>query len=221
MIFGMGDSNIERKVLSEQIKEQLMEAILDGELKPGDRLIENVLARRYGVSHAPIREALKSLSVLRLVDLQPYKGAVVRKYTKEDLKEFFVVRSCLEGLAGRLAAACSTQADIEELQSILDKMILAAVKGDNTKRLEMNELFHKRLMAASRNNLLIETTANLRLNGWSRVSVNHSQSDPEHLAKRHQIFIDLLQARDAEGLEKAIANHVQETYESFYLDTLP
>jgi DNA-binding GntR family transcriptional regulator len=218
----MGDfNNIERKVLSEQIKEQLMEAILNGELKPGDRLIEKVLARRYGVSHAPIREALKSLSALHLVDLQPYKGAVVRKYTKDDLKEFFVVRSCLEGLAGRLAAKHSTQADIEELRIILDKMILAAQERDNPKRLEMNELFHKRLIAASKNNLLIETTANLRLNGWSRVTGSHSHSDPEHLTKRHQIFLDLLQAHDEEGLEKAIANHVQESYELFYFDTLP
>jgi DNA-binding GntR family transcriptional regulator len=212
---------IEKKVLGEQIKEQLMEAILNKELKPGDRLVEKVLAQRYGVSHAPIREALKSLSVLHMVDLQPYKGAVVRKYTKEDLKEFFVVRSCLEGLAGRLAAEFCTQDDIEELQTILNEMILAAREGNNAKRLEMNELFHKRMISASRNNLLIETTANLRLNGWSRIIGSHSHSVPEQWAARHQIFIDLMIAHDSEGLEKAIKNHIQETCELFYVDTLP
>jgi DNA-binding GntR family transcriptional regulator len=221
MIYNMSESYIAKKVLGEQIKEQLMETILKGELKPGDRLVEKVLARHYGVSHAPIREALKSLSVLHLVDLQPYKGAVVRKYTKEDLKEFFVVRSCLEGLAGRLAAVNCTQEDIQELQSILDVMILAAKEGNNAKRLEMNELFHKRLISASRNNLLIETTINLRLNGWSRVTGSHSQSDPEHLATRHKIFIELLKNHDAEGLEKAIIHHIEESYESFYVNTLP
>jgi DNA-binding GntR family transcriptional regulator len=212
---------IEKKVLSEHIKEQIMEAILKGELKPGERLVENVLARQYGVSHAPVREAIKSLHTLHLVDLKPYKGAVIRQYTMEDMKEFFVVRSCLEGLAGRIAAKCSRQEDINELQEILDAMILAAKKGDEDKRIEMNELFHKRLIAASRNNLLIETTANLRLNSWSRFTGSHSRIKPEPIARRHQVFIDLLKAHNAEGLEQAVKDHIRESFESLHLDSLP
>jgi DNA-binding GntR family transcriptional regulator len=212
---------IEKKVLSEYIKEQIMEAILNGELKPGERLVESVLARQYGVSHAPVREAIKSLHVLRMVDLKPYKGAVIRQYTMEDMKEFFVVRSCLEGLAGRIAARCSTEEDINELQRILDEMILAAKAGDYGKRVEMNELFHKRLIAASKNKLLIETTANLRINSWSKFTGSHSRIKPEPITRRHQIFIDLLKARDAEGLEQAIKSHIRESFESLYLDSLP
>jgi DNA-binding GntR family transcriptional regulator len=213
--------SIEKKVLSEHIKEQIMEAIFEGEFKPGERLVESVLARHYGVSHAPIREALKSLHALRLVDLQPYKGAIIRGHTKEDMKEFFVVRSCLEGLAGRIAARASTQEDIDDLQSILDAMIRAAREGDLQKRVEMNENFHKRLIAASRNSLLIETTTNLRLNSWTKFTASHSRLSPVQIARRHQVYIDLLKARNADGLEQAIKNHIRETFQSLSLDFLP
>lgn len=211
---------VEKKVLSEQVKEQILAAILSGEFRPGERLVESALAKRYGVSQAPVREALKSLQSMHLVQMEPYKGTVVRKFTKKDLEEFFVVRSALEGLAGRLAATNATEEDIAELQQILDDMVRAAQNGESETRFELNTRFHRKLIEASKNSLLIETAETLRLNSWSKVTGSHSRMDPENITTRHSEFIKLLKARDAEGMEACMIKHVQQSLDNFRPDGL-
>lgn len=212
---------VAKRVLSEQVKEQVMNDILNGVLKPGERLVEASLAKKYGVSQAPVREALKSLEALHLVRIEPYKGTIVRKFTKKDIEEFFVVRSVLEGLAGRIAAKACTEADIDELEQILNAMAQAARDGNDDRRLDLNAKFHKRLIESSKNSLLIETAENLRLSSWSRVTGSHSRMDPEYIALRHRQFIDLLKARDEEGMERSMIRHVQQSLESFYMEDFP
>src|SRR5688572_24294756 len=99
-----GHVSVARTVLREQIKEILLERILRGELEPGERLVETRLARELGTSQAPVREALRDLQLLRLVESEPFRGARVRAVDDEHLLPVFPVRMALEELAAREAA---------------------------------------------------------------------------------------------------------------------
>src|SRR4051812_41478078 len=90
-----------RTVLREQIKELLLERILAHEYAPGDRLVETRIAQELGVSQAPVREALRELETLRLVESAPFKGARVRATSDEELAHIYPIRAALEDVAAR------------------------------------------------------------------------------------------------------------------------
>ncbi len=94
---------IERTVLREQVKDVLLQRIVRGELKPGERLVETRIASELGTSQAPVREALRDLELLRMVESEPFRGARVRAFGDDELVEVYPVRAALEELAGKLA----------------------------------------------------------------------------------------------------------------------
>jgi len=95
---------ISRTVLREQVKDVLLQRIVSGELEPGDRLVETRIAQELGTSQAPVREALRDLELLRLVESEPFRGSRVRGFGEKELVEVYPVRASLEELAARLAA---------------------------------------------------------------------------------------------------------------------
>jgi DNA-binding GntR family transcriptional regulator len=209
---------IEKVVLSEQIKEKIMEMILRGDIKPGDRLIESKIARGLGVSQAPVREAIKALSILKLVNVEPYKGATVSSYTKKDLYDFILVRSQLEVLAAKLAAQNITESKLAALQELVDFMRKAAEEGEFDQRSKLNSEFHEIIIEASDNSLLIELTASLRFKNWSRLTSMYTTMAADTMQQEHQIIIDCLRQHDMEGLEKIIMKHNQDIYDSLDMD---
>jgi len=209
------NNTIKKKVLSEQIKEELMESILNGDIMPGQKLIENTLAKEFGVSQAPVREALRSLEALGFVSVEPYKGATVNKIGREEMHEYFVVRSALEGLAGRIAAEKITDEEIMELENLSKEMIAAAKEGDYERRAQINQIFHNLIIESSHNTILINACKTIRLGSWSRATSKHTNLDPELIATRHKNLIDLLKKRDGEGLEKELRLHISESFENF------
>ena len=97
-------ATISRTVLREQVKDILLQRIASGELKPGERLVETRIAQELGTSQAPVREALRDLQLLRLVESEPFRGSRVRVFGEEELIDVYPVRAALEELAARLAA---------------------------------------------------------------------------------------------------------------------
>src|SRR5919107_2952392 len=96
---------VHRTMLRDQIKDVLMQRILDGVYGPGERIVETRVAEEFGVSQAPVREALRELELLRLVVSEPFRGARVRDVTAQELAEIYPVRAALEEVAARGAAA--------------------------------------------------------------------------------------------------------------------
>jgi DNA-binding GntR family transcriptional regulator len=96
----METQHLPRIVLSERVKEYIVEAVLNGEMKPGDRIVESSLARHLGVSQAPVREAIRDLVLLGFLESEPYKGTSVRSFTAEELWETYTVRAALESWGG-------------------------------------------------------------------------------------------------------------------------
>ena len=107
---------IARRVLRDEIKEYLIEAILQGTFKPGDRIVETRIAQELGVSQAPVREALRDLEMLGVVVSSPFRGAHVREFTDEELVEIYPIRAAIEGVAARAAADRITAQQILQLE---------------------------------------------------------------------------------------------------------
>ena len=140
----------------------LRQAILKGELEPGERLMEIQLAERLGVSRTPIREAIRKLELEGLVIMVPRKGAEVAKITEKDLNDVLEVRCALEELAVELACKKITKAQVEKLESTL-ATFKVAIHGKNlTEMAEMDEKFHMVIYEATGNTRLIQTLNNLR-----------------------------------------------------------
>ena len=116
------DGEVERSVLSEQVKDRLLKQIVDGELPPGSRIVETKVAKEFGTSQAPVREALRALSSLGLVEVRPHRGAWVREPSPEELAEAAEVRGALEAFAAEQAAKTITDKCIRKLERLVDEM---------------------------------------------------------------------------------------------------
>ncbi len=150
--------------LSEKIYNLIVESILKKELKPGERLTELELAKRYGISRTPIREAFRKLQSEGFLNVIPRKGAVVAEITEERVVEFYEVKGILEAYAGKLALKYIIDKDIEELEKInndLEKIALSNNKEDLKKFIYIHNKFHERFVKISKNQVLIETLKNL------------------------------------------------------------
>src|SRR3954466_16292015 len=114
---------IARPSLHEAIVARVRDMIIEGELSPGTRIHEGNLGNKLGISRTPLREALKFLASEGLVELSPGRGAVVRQFSPKDVRDSLVVVVNLEGLAGRLACEHATDAEIQEIRKLHDRMM--------------------------------------------------------------------------------------------------
>jgi DNA-binding GntR family transcriptional regulator len=137
------------------VREALREAILEGDLAPGTRLREEEIARMFGVSRTPVREALQHLRSEELVELSPNQGVTVTKLSTDDILAIYLVRESLEGLTARLAAHRATPADGERLREILREMEEVAAEGkDITLLSQINLRFHAEIRRIANNRYL-------------------------------------------------------------------
>src|SRR3970040_145362 len=140
------DSAISRSVLSDQVKDRLLQAILDGRYSPGARIVETRVARELGTSQAPVREALRDLEALGVVETTAFRGARVRRPSAAELLEAFEIRPKRESLGARLAVTRLTDADLDELAGYVEEMQAAAEAGDTRAEATADAAFHGRVV---------------------------------------------------------------------------
>jgi DNA-binding GntR family transcriptional regulator len=128
-VAGIG-SRTSRRVFREDVKEYLLDAILHGQLQPGDRIVETRVAQELGVSQGPVREALRDLEMFGFVVSEPFRGTRVRKTTSAELIEIYPIRAALEGVGAREAARRIDQAVLDTLTDYLNAMRAAAEADD-------------------------------------------------------------------------------------------
>lgn len=204
------DITLNRRVLREDIKSHLLNAILRGEYKPGERIIETRLASQLGVSQAPVREALRDLTVLGMIESSPYKGASVRQFTMEELGEIYPVRAALEGIAGRTAVHRLTAADFATLEQITEAMLTSADKGDAQLQARQNIEFHRLIVEASHNQTLIQIWGSFQFATWTFVTMARTAHNLHELAMRHYAVIEALRSGDPAQAEVALRKHIEE-----------
>jgi DNA-binding GntR family transcriptional regulator len=195
--------------LVEQITEFLTQAILDGQFRSGDRLVETGLQKQFGVSRSPIRESFRILEKKGLVTNVPRKGTYVRNITQKDIEENFPVRANLESLAARLSLPHLTAQDLEKMEALFSRMGQAAQDNDFKAYLRYHIQFHDIFIRASRNDTLIDILDNLRSQAlWFRYSYLYIQESFEYAIKVHRSILDLFKKNEAEKLEALLKEHI-------------
>ena len=197
-----------RTVLREQVKEILLERILDGTYAPGDRLVETRIAQELGTSQAPVREALRELELLRFVDSKPYVGARVREVSEEELAEIYPVRAAIEDVAAR-EAALRLDGRVEQLGAELEAMRQAADAGDLHGQVEADVRFHRLIVEAAGNRTLLEVWGSLRVEARTVITVLATGIDRHELAEMHRPILDALAARDPAEAGRVVRDHVE------------
>jgi len=150
------------KPLGNIVYDSLKESILNGSLKPGERLMESKIADDLGVSRTPVREAIRKLEKEKYVKMVPRKGAYVEDLTKEDILEVIEIRVVLEGLAAELAAKNITEEMKEKMKENIKKFNIASEKIDRKELIVLDENFHKLIYFASGNSKLNEIVRELQ-----------------------------------------------------------
>jgi DNA-binding GntR family transcriptional regulator len=194
-------------VLSDQVKEHLLEAILDGRYPPGARIVETRVARELGTSQAPVREALRDLEALGLVETAAFRGARVRHPSADELLEAFVVRSQLESLAARLAVERLAPADLDQLTGFLGEMRRAARIGDLHAEAVADAAFHGMIVEISGNAMLQRVWQQLEPLSRTYITLVAPGADRYRIADLHQPILDALRIRDSAYTANALDHH--------------
>jgi Transcriptional regulators len=185
-----------KQTIGNQIRQVLEQRILDGTLPPGTRLVELDIAREFQTSQAPVREALEGLKSSRLAEGTRYRGTFVRAISEQEMEEAYIVRGTLEQLAAELAAP-NLKGDVREIRSIFHQLQQAAQAHDITGYATFNHQFHRAIVAASGNQLLLETWQTLQFE--ARVRIQLSQRAKPNLIARaaeHKPILDALASGD-------------------------
>jgi DNA-binding GntR family transcriptional regulator len=195
-------------VNSIRITKEIEEAILSGQLKPRERLVEMDLISQFDVSRTVIREALKRLEATGLIRTTPYRGAVVSDLTTEEIEEIYFIRAELEKIAARLVLKHITQKEVQNLKKV-SKEVERHLREKSHQMIEMDSEFHRMIFRGCRNNYLydmidyLRTKAHIvRFNAWS-LPHRIEQSIVEH-----REMIKAIENRDLSQLEKLIVKHL-------------
>jgi DNA-binding GntR family transcriptional regulator len=202
-----GEVSLSRMVLSDQVKDRLLQAILDGRYPPGARIVETHVARELGTSQAPVREALRDLEALGLVETAAFRGARVRHPSAEELLEAFVVRAQLESLAARLAVERMTDRNVDQLAGYLGEMRRAARAGDAHAEAVADALFHGRIVEISGNTTLKRVWQRLEPFSRTYITLVAPGADRHRIADLHQPILDALRGRDERRAAAALNHH--------------
>lgn len=202
----------ETRTLADRVCDQIATAIIKGDISPGQKISEPELARNYGISRGPLREAIRRLEGWRLVERKPHVGARVVELTARELIEIYRVREALEGMACRQAAAEMPQDEIDALRVLLDEHESAVEQLDGRSyfQKEGDLDFHYRIVQGSRNGKLLELLGGdlYHLVRMYRYQFSVSSSRPKRALKEHRQIVDAIEARDPELAEMLMRRHI-------------
>src|SRR3954470_18152114 len=197
---------VSRTVLREQVRELLLQRILNHEYAPGERLVETRIAQELGISQAPVREALRELESLRFVESAAFKGTWVREVSDAELAEIYPIRAALEDVAAR-AAAVRLAGEL----SPLEREIPAMEKATGVReQVEHDVRFHRLIVEASGNTRLAELWDGLQGEARTMITALRTGLDPVDIAHRHEPTGGALRRADADAAAHEIRRHVEE-----------
>ncbi len=195
---------------SSELREQLEQMILDGRLAPGERLDEMELARTFGLSRTPVREAIKALLAIGLAETRGRQGTHVAILSIPALIEMFDVMAALEGLCARFAARRATPAERAAMREIHKELITAYEAGDPVAFYKVNQQFHDLLYDAAHTHFIADQAIQLRRRiGAYRMRATYQPGRMLSTLGEHVRIMDAIDAGDPEEARKAASEHVQ------------
>lgn len=189
-----------------RLKEELLRRILGGHYDPGERLVELRIAEEFGTSQGPVREALRELEATGLVINIPRRGTYVAEVMSEGLREIYTVRGALEEQATRILTRKGS-ADLALLQHEIDLMHEAAVAADTHGVVEHSVKFHRAIMQAAGNRLLLNIWQSLQIETRTTITMLVEGLDLVEIADSHQPIVDAIASRDAETAARVAREH--------------
>ncbi|HEY8464740.1 MAG TPA: GntR family transcriptional regulator [Bacillota bacterium] len=198
------------KPLRELVFESLREAIISGQLSPGERLMEIQLAEEMGVSRTPVREAIRKLEREGLVVMVPRKGAYVAGLSIKDVTDVFEIRGALEGLAAELAAERITEEELENLERYLVKIAADIEEGELSRVVQTDTDFHTLLYQSSHNNHLSQIINNLReqIQRFRTTSLSYPGRMKTAL-EEHRKIVEAISIRDGQLARELAKEHIE------------
>ncbi|MCU9815273.1 MULTISPECIES: GntR family transcriptional regulator [Paraclostridium] len=208
--------NDDIRPIREIVLYEIRNAIFEGKLNQGDRLIENHIAERMGVSRTPVREALRQLEIEGLAVNVPRKGTLVKGISKEDAIEIYDIREVLEGLVSRLACLHITRLEIRRLNEIISIMEESIKNSNNSEYIKAHNEYNQILLNASKNKRLIERLETIYdyLKSLRRISLMTNERREEAI-KEHKDIVKAIEIGDEELAEKVARIHVYNAKKAF------
>lgn len=200
---------LQAQSLTTLAQREIERMITGGEFSPGERINENALAAKLGISRGPIREACRALAALELVQLIPNRGIFIRVITEEDAKSVYELRAGLFGYSGMLLAERITQEQLDYLNLLIQQMDAAATASDFDRYYPPNLTFHDYLVSATGNQRLVRTYHDLvRQLHLFRTRGLVSGDGMKASNEEHRKIVAALTARDAQQAFDAMHGHV-------------
>lgn len=200
---------IVRAALHDEAARRLRHMILEGQLAPGSRIAERAICEQLGISRTPLREALKVLASEGLVELLPHRGAQVSTLGREDIDHMFEVMGTLEALAGELACARITDAEVAAIHDAHEQMARHYARQERGEYFRLNQEIHERIVAAARNPVLanVYNTLSARIRR-ARYQANLSPARWRQAMEEHEAILAALAERDAARLSRILKEHL-------------
>ncbi|MBS7543457.1 GntR family transcriptional regulator [Ancylobacter oerskovii] len=201
---------IPRRSLHHELASQLRDMMVRGDLKAGDKINEQALCQRFGVSRTPLREALKVLANDGLVILLPNRGASVARINPGEIDELFPIMGAMEALAGEAACARVTDAEIAGVQALHDEMLAFYRAGDPAGYLRLNRRIHESFFEIAGNTSLTQLYQTLMVRIHAvRFTAQKSMERWREAVEDHEAMMAALKARDGVRLGTILKEHLR------------
>jgi DNA-binding GntR family transcriptional regulator len=195
------------ELLSATVKRLVLDRIVQGHYRPGERIVEFKLAKELGVSQSPVREALRELAAVGIVTIHPRRGARVRLPSAKELADVSVVRAEIDALAARLAAARIPEATLDALEALIAEMLAQLDAGDFSGVTEADVRFHHLIAEASENHALERAFDQLAPFARTFITLTLPDVDVREIVMQHRPILAALRARDAGAAAEAARAH--------------
>jgi DNA-binding GntR family transcriptional regulator len=203
--------SIHRETLVDRLVEHLQESIFSGQLLPETKISEIGIAKEFGVSRVPAREALQRLEEMNLVR-KTYNGREIMQFSKEEFKDISELRIVIEAFGAMKGSLNASQQDIDRIEAIVKQMEEEIPRGDLERRLILNHQFHDSLVSCSKNKKLIETFLSLAKRvRWALPCTLRFELSATRGYQRHKEIFEAFRQRDAKKVRHLIETHNTET----------
>ena len=195
--------------IGEMAYSSLKGAIVNGDLHPGQRLVESALSTQMGISRIPVREAIKKLEQDGLIEKLKKGGLIVKNPSREEIEETFGIRACLESYAAALATGHVDASTIERLEDVLKLYRDALERRDTAKMTQLNDQLDEIIFTASRSRKLHALIGNFRdfISRFRKVLLTRTEYAAISLSE-HEAIVQAMKEGDGEQVEKLVRTHL-------------
>lgn len=201
------ENTANRYSLSQQVRNHILNKVAAGELAPGDKVVEARIAAELHVSTIPVREAIRELAAIRVLDYWVHRGARVREVTVLETADALHVKGVLEALAARLSGE-KLRKHLQSMKEYSQRIQDAAFRHDWVEYQNQNQLFHRLIVEASENQILLSLWESLAFEVRTRFIMGYLRIvEPGELAREHEEIIQAIEADDTERVAEHLSSH--------------